>query len=241
MTVTTAGPAADAGALTLLGRLLPAGTAVVEAFDDALPAPLFPQELAALGNAVAKRRAEFMTARRCAREALGRLGIGPVAIPSGPRREPLWPDGIVGTITHCAGYRAAAIARAGQLTTIGIDAEPHEPLPDGVLDSITLAEERRHLRQLAAQRPGVHWDRLLFSIKESVFKAWYPLTGRWLDFTEATVTISAQRETFHAWLLVPGPVVGGVEVGGFGGRWLVGRGLVLTGIAVPARQPAYAA
>ncbi|MEV4135144.1 4'-phosphopantetheinyl transferase superfamily protein [Dactylosporangium sp. NPDC049742] len=239
MTVTAAGPAGT-GARTLLGSLLPAGTAVVEAFDDALPAPLFPQELAALGNAVAKRRAEFMTGRRCAREALGRLGFGPVAIPAGPRREPVWPAGVVGTITHCAGYRAAAVARAGHLTTVGIDAEPHAPLPDGVLDSITLVEERRHLRQLDGQRPGVHWDRLLFSIKESVFKAWYPLTGRWLDFTEATVTIAPQRETFHAWLLVPGPVVGGVEVAGFAGRWLVDRGLVLTSIAVPARQPSYA-
>jgi 4'-phosphopantetheinyl transferase EntD len=239
MTVTTAGPATPA-ALTLLGRLLPAGAAVVEAFDDTRPAPLYPQELAALGNAVAKRRAEFMTARRCAREALGRLGFDPVAIPSGPRREPVWPAGVVGTITHCAGYRAAAVARAEDLSTIGIDAEPHEPLPEGVLDSITLVEERRHLRQLDAQRPGVHWDRLLFSIKESVFKAWYPLTASWLDFTEATVTISPQRETFHAWLLVPGPVVGGVEVAGFSGRWLVERGLVLTSIAVPARQPAFA-
>ncbi|GAA2645361.1 4'-phosphopantetheinyl transferase superfamily protein [Dactylosporangium fulvum] len=224
----------------MIEQLLPAGVSAVEAFDDTRPAPLFPEEQALLGNAVAKRRDEFATARRCAREALGALGFPPAPITAGPRREPRWPGGVVGAITHCAGYRAAVVARDEEFTTLGVDAEPHGPLPDGVLDSISLPAERRQLDRLHRELPAVYWDRLLFSVKESVFKAWYPLTHRWLDFHEAAVTLLPEREAFDARLLVPGPVVGGVTVTGFTGRWLVGRGLILTGIAVPARQPAFA-
>ncbi|GAA3453673.1 4'-phosphopantetheinyl transferase family protein [Dactylosporangium matsuzakiense] len=222
----------------MIKGLFPTGVAAVEAFDDATPAPLYPEESALLGNAVAKRRDEFATARRCARQALGLLGHSPGPIMAGPRREPLWPAGVTGAITHCAGYRAAVVARAGEFSTLGVDAEPHGPLPDGILETIAGPAERQHLALLRRRHPAVHWDRLVFSAKETVFKAWYPLTERWLDFDEATVTFDAGRATFAARLLVPGPVVGGIELGGFSGRWLVGRGLLVTGIAVAALRPA---
>ena len=76
--------------------------------------------------------------RTCARIALGRLGLPPAPLLSGPKREPLWPDGVVGSITHCDGYRAVAVARADQLASIGIDAEPHAELPAGILARIAL-------------------------------------------------------------------------------------------------------
>jgi 4'-phosphopantetheinyl transferase EntD len=136
-------------------------------------------------------------------------------------------------MTHCAGYRAAALARERDLLTIGIDAEVHEALPDGVLDLVSIAAERTRQRQLAAEEPGVCWDRLLFSAKEAVYKAWYPLTRAWLDFAEADVTLDVSGR-FTAALLVPGPVVEGREVTGFSGRWLVRDGLLLAAIAVPA-------
>ena len=69
----------------------------------------------------------------------------------GAKREPLWPAGVVGSITHCDGYRAAAVARATDLATVGIDAEPHEPLPDGVLAAIALPAEPP--RAARARRP----------------------------------------------------------------------------------------
>ena len=68
--------------------------------------------------------------------------------------------------------------------------------------------------------PGTCWDRLLFSAKESVYKAWFPLTRRWLGFEEADITIDPADGTFTARLLVPAPVAGGSPLTGFTGRWL---------------------
>ncbi|MEV0425895.1 4'-phosphopantetheinyl transferase superfamily protein [Micromonospora sp. NPDC050495] len=222
----------------MIEELLPAGVAAAEAYDDPAEARLLPAEEALVGGAVEKRRREFTTGRHLARRALAELGVPPVALLAGPRREPRWPDGTVGSITHCAGYRAAVAARAGTLLSTGIDAEPNEPLPAGVLDSIALPEERSRVAELLRREPAVRWDRLLFSIKESVYKAWYPLTGRWLDFEEADVTVDPAAGTFRARLLVPPPALpDGRPLGGFTGRWLARRGLVLAAIAVPVAGP----
>ncbi|MGW6460100.1 4'-phosphopantetheinyl transferase family protein, partial [Streptomyces sp. NPDC055078] len=122
-------------------------------------------------------------------------------------------------------------------SAIGIDAEPNGPLPDGVLRQVALPAEEDRLGALATGDPAVHWDRLLFSAKESVFKTWYPLTGRELDFREAELTFDPAGGTFSARLLVPGPVVGGRSVDTFTGRWTAGNGLVVTAIALPAPAP----
>ncbi len=213
----------------MIEEIVPSTVAAVEAFDDPPHATLYPQEEAVIARAVDKRRREFTTARHCARTAMAALGLPPAPIVPGPRGAPGWPAGVVGSITHCAGYRAAAIAHGRDLSTIGIDAEMHEALPQGVLDLVSIAAERARLRRLAADEPGVCWDRLLFSAKESVYKAWYPLTERWLDFAEADVELAASGR-FTARLVVPGPVTG------FEGRWLIRDGLVLTAIAVPASE-----
>ena len=217
----------------MLERILPPPVAVVTATGDR-DAELFPEEEAALGNAVEKRRREFVTARACAREALARLGMAAQPVPAGARGEPLWPPGVVGSITHCTGYRACAVARASELRTIGVDAEANDALPPGVLGDIALPEERRWIAAAAAAEPGTSWDRLLFSIKESIYKAWFPLAGSWLGFEDATVTLDRERGTFAARLLVPGPLLDGRRLEGFGGRWLAAEGLLLSAIAVSA-------
>jgi len=78
----------------------------------------------------------------------------------------------------------------------------------------------------------VCWHRLLFSAKESVYKAWFPLTGRWLGFEEAAVDFDPVQRTFTARLLVEGPVVNGTELTSFEGRWLVSNGLVAAAIVI---------
>ncbi|MCK2241247.1 MULTISPECIES: 4'-phosphopantetheinyl transferase superfamily protein [unclassified Crossiella] len=210
----------------MLEKILPPGIAVAEAFGDPPEAVLFPEEEALLGRSVEKRRREFTTVRHCARRALAELGRPAVPLLRGERGAPIWPAGIVGSMTHCDGYRAAAVAEDRAVQTIGIDAEPHAPLPEGVLDAVSLPAERDWLSALSRREPGVHWDRLLFSAKESVYKAWFPLARRWLGFEEARLTVDPSAGSFRADLLVPGPVEG------FSGRWLVADGLVVTTIAV---------
>jgi 4'-phosphopantetheinyl transferase EntD len=73
---------------------------------------------------------------------------------------------------------------------------------------------------------------MLFCAKETVYKAWFPLTGRWLGFEEADITLDPAAGTFTARLLVPGPEIDGRELTAFGGRWLARRGLIVTAICV---------
>jgi 4'-phosphopantetheinyl transferase EntD len=218
----------------MIEAILPAAVAVAEARDDETPVELFPAEEAIIARAVPKRRAEFATGRGCAHRALAALGAAPGPVAAGERGEPLWPDGVVGTISHCKGYRGCAVARTAELATIGIDAETHAPLPDGLLPDLANAEEIEALAALGRADPSIHWDRLLFSAKETVYKAWYPLAERWLGFEDAVLTIDPAERTFAARLLVPGPTLAGAEVRGFEGRWLVAEGLILSAIAVAA-------
>jgi 4'-phosphopantetheinyl transferase EntD len=218
----------------VIAEILPPPVAAVEAFEDPPGATLFPEEEAAMARAVPRRRGEFAAGRACARAALAQLGLPAAPILPGPRGAPQWPPGVVGTITHCDGYRASAVAHARDVLTLGLDAEPDGPLPGGVLDAVSLAEERDRLPGLAAAAPHVPWDRLLFCAKEAVYKAWFPLAGRWLGFEEAAITFAPDAGTFTARLLVPGPAVGGGPLDGFSGRWLARGGLLLAAIAVPA-------
>lgn len=217
----------------MIDDLLP-GAVVVTASDDDPAAVLAPAEEPAVARAVASRRAEFTTGRVCARTALARLGRPTDAVPVGERRAPCWPDGVVGAITHCAGFRAAAVAWRAQVRSLGLDAEPHGPLPDGVLDAVTDAGERAVLADLARTHPDVAWDKVLFSAKESVYKAWFPLTHRWLGFEDARLT-PAPDGTFAASIRIEGAEVDGVVLTSFEGRWAVRDGLVVTAVAVPAR------
>ncbi len=218
----------------MIEEILPPEVAAAEAFDDAASAVLFPAEEAAIARAVPKRRSEFATGRACARAALAKLGLPPSPIVPGPRGAPQWPAGVVGSITHCAGYRASAVAHLTDVAGIGLDAEPNAPLPDGVLERIAVAQERAWLPELAAAVPGVSWDRLLFCAKESVYKAWFPLTRRWLGFEQAVITVDPQAGAFTAELLEPAEALDGRRLAGFAGRWLARDGLVLTAITVSA-------
>jgi 4'-phosphopantetheinyl transferase EntD len=218
----------------MIEEILPPEVVAVDTREELLDVELFPQERAALGEAVEKRRREFVTARACARRALAELGLPPSPIANGERGEPLWPEGVVGSITHCAGYRACALGRSHELLGVGIDAEPNQPLPDGVLGQIARAEERPWLAALARTQPAVSWDRLLFCAKEAVYKVWFPLARCWLGFEDATLTFDPVERTFCARLLRPWPDTG-VSLGrSLEGRWLAREGLVLAAIALPS-------
>lgn len=190
-------------------------------------APVHPDEAPFVAHAVAGRRREFVSARACARRALAELGIGPVAIVPGDRREPQWPPGVVGSLTHCPGYRGAAVARRAEIAGLGIDVEPNEVLPGGVLEIVSIWQERGLLRELVQDDPKVCWDRLLFSAKESVYKAWFPLTRRRLGFLDLEVHIEPAAASFTIRLPggEPGDVRGWAER--LSGGWTVDGGLLM--------------
>jgi 4'-phosphopantetheinyl transferase EntD len=196
-------------------------------------APL-PEEEPLIAKSVAKRRNEFITVRHCARIALGELGVPPTPILKGDKGEPCWPDGVVGSLTHCAGYRGAVVGRSASVRSVGIDAEPHDVLPQGVLDSISLPAERSEIpRKMPA---SLHWDRILFCAKEATYKAWFPLTKRWLGFEDAHITFEADGSEsaggFVSQILIDGSALAGPPLTSLRGRWSVDRGLVLTAIVL---------
>src|ERR1700740_1436258 len=130
---------------TLLSDVLPGaanGLAAAELYDDPPGLAPLPEEEPLIAKSVAKRRNEFITVRHCARIALGELGFPPVPILKGDKGEPCWPGGVVGSLTHCTGYRGAVVGRSAAVRSVGIDAEPHDVLPAGVLAASSLAAER---------------------------------------------------------------------------------------------------
>lgn len=215
----------------MIERILPSWVVSVAARRDPAEAVLFPEEEEFVVRAVDKRRREFATVRWCARRALATLGLPPVPILPGEAGAPGWPDGVVGSMTHCDGYRAAAVARERDADALGIDAEPHSPLPEGVLEAIARDEERELLWKLTRSSPDLCWDRLLFSAKESVYKAWFPANRRWLGFEDASVTLDSDG-SFVARILVPD-----AKCRELTGTWLVADGLVATAIAVARYRP----
>ena len=232
----------------LLAGLLPPTVAAAESTSRSGAAPgLFPAEEAALRTAGPRRRAEFAAGRSCARAALATLGVPAGPILPGPAGQPLWPAGMTGSITHCAGYQACAVARTTDVAAIGIDAEPDAPLPAGLIERIATAPERAWIsRQEAAAAPApppsaappspaphaVCWDRLLFSAKEAACKLWYPLTGQWPGFRDVAIGL-AVTGSFTARLPGPGPAGGDRRVTRMAGRWRARDGLIITAIVWP--------
>ena len=224
---------------TLMPSVLPAAgpaaanLASAELYADPPGLAPMPEEEPLIARSVAKRRNEFITVRHCARLALSELGFPPVPILKGEKGEPCWPAGVVGSITHTAGYRGAVVGLAGAVRSLGVDAEPHDVLPDGVLDAISLPAERSEIAALPA---GLHWDRILFCAKEATYKAWFPLTKRWLGFEDAHITFtvgeSGSAGGFESTILIDGDTLSGPPLSTLTGRWSVDRELVLTAITL---------
>lgn len=204
-----------------LAGLFPPGTAVAALVIADNREPPLPAEAAAVSGAIPRRQAEFAAGRAAARAALRALGHAPVAIPSGPQRQPLWPAGIGGSIAHAAGLAVAALRRGGPL---GIDIEPDQGLDADLWPLICTPEERAALP--VADR-GAHVRRV-FAAKEAVFKAQFPVTGAMLGFDDVTVRLTAAGFVAR-FARQTGPFAAGQELPG---RLVRAQGLILTGVSL---------
>ena len=153
-------------------------------------AKLLPAELEITSGMVEKRRTEFRHGRYCARTAMQQLGVAPAAIAKGPDREPVWPSGIIGSITHTGSAAAAVVAKSTDLAALGLDMELTEPLTADLISMICLPEEN-------PDKDGTR-GKLLFSIKESIYKCLFPLINEYVDFLEMEVVLEEATMTFSA-------------------------------------------
>jgi 4'-phosphopantetheinyl transferase EntD len=216
----------------MIELILPADVESQECFDEASGGVLFPEEEKIIAHAVESRRRQYAAVRCCARACLARLGYARVPILPGVGGAPTWPAGVLGSMTHCAGYAAAAVGPLSRISAIGIDAEPDAPLPEGVLDLVATPAERDRLAVTQLEPDSPNWDRLLFSAKEAVYKAWFPLTGEWLDHEEVEILFDPQDGTFAALLSRDGLIVHGRQVRCLHGRWVRKRGILLTAVVL---------
>ena len=218
----------------------------VSVSTDAAPGLPLPDELAAmtlpddLRGAADARRRSFLEGRHCAARALERLAPGrqPAAVVIGAGGAPVWPHGIVGSITHTHGFASAAVAWRTRVRRLGIDAEA--VMSDETARAVgpLVARPQEIERVLSATR----WPRavamtLVFSAKESVFKCLFPSVGRRFDPLDAEVDrVTPSGRDFSVRLLVdlaPTVRAGASLVGHF----VVDGGLVHTGVAIGAGDP----
>jgi 4'-phosphopantetheinyl transferase EntD len=148
---------------------------------------LSPTDHANLAGASPLRVREFATGRLCAKQALRHLGIEPDTIGTGPHREPIWPAGVVGSISHTSGFCCAAVSTAWQ--GLGVDTQRLGNIL--TLDQarrICSYDERRRLSALSSdeQQLALH---IIFSAKESSFKAVFPLIRRFFGFADISLEI----------------------------------------------------
>ena len=142
-----------------------------------------------LRRAAAKRQLEFLAGRLCAREALNALTGEPHVPAIGDSKAPRWPAGTVGSITHSGDLAAALVAREEHWRGIGQDAEAllDETRAERLAPQILTPAERHWREGLPAERRG-EFVTLAFSLKESLFKALFPLVGVRFYFQDAELT-----------------------------------------------------
>ncbi|GAA5442183.1 hypothetical protein Misp06_00352 [Microbulbifer sp. NBRC 101763] len=147
-----------------------------------------------------KRKSEFLAGRYCAQQALNHYGYQNIDIPIGQDRSPQWPKGVIGSITHAGNRAVCAISR--QSVGLGIDYEL--PVTDKTANEISnlIVSEKEKLLLSNSGLPYANWLTLIFSIKESLFKALYPKVKQYFDFLDAEVfSIDHVQQTISLKLL----------------------------------------
>lgn len=174
-----------------------------------------------LGNAVPSRMAEFAAGRRAARQAMAQLGVSPQAIPHKGDRAPQWPNGVTGSISHCAELCVAVIGASAHWDGLGVDIEMDHALDRALWPEIMRPEELDHLAPLDdAVAEGMALA--TFVVKEAVYKAQYATSHMLLGFDRLHVTLT---DTAFA-ATVMGDVPGYPQGTLLTGRWVRAGGYI---------------
>ncbi len=170
---------------------------VQSVFSESLPAnvDLYPEEVRFTAQMVERRLQEFQHGRSCARLALSMLGQPPGPVGRGKHREPLWPAGFIGSISHAGSHAAAAVAATDLFLGIGLDMEFADPIEDSLIASICRPGE---IDCVDDGEDIGYRAKLLFSIKESIYKCVWPLIRQFVDFTEIEVRLVDDSDRYEA-------------------------------------------
>lgn len=217
----------------MIGSLFPPGVCVATG-ATAEGEPLHPDEAELARTMGPARQREFAAGRACARRAMLELGAPDGPVLRGLRRMPLFPAGVVGSITHTSGFCAAAVARSASFAGAGLDAERDEALSERAAARICTPGELAALRTLPRRSPE-RWAAVVFSAKETLYKAYFPLTGFFIGFRDAQIELFPEADDagrFEARLLRhDAPDAAGQRQ--FAGRYAIDGTRVVTGLVIP--------
>jgi 4'-phosphopantetheinyl transferase EntD len=215
-----------------LSELFPPGALAAELRKPGDLEALLPDERQYHAGAVQKRAQEFAAGRMCAHRLLAEFGIVDFPVKVAADRQPVWPDALVGSITHTTGFCAAVVASKKSLSAIGIDSEIAASVKAQLWRGICTPSETAWLRSLPEAEQAAAAT-LIFSAKEAFYKCQYPLLGERLGFHDASVE--------PAWGFGGGTFT--IHLNGIAlprhaslplkGRYLFHEQFVTTGIALP--------
>lgn len=223
---------------------------------------LLDDEAAAISQAILSRRQQYAAGRLCVRRSLAqldpdaRVGFESFALCNDDERVPVFPAGIVGTITHTKWWAAAAVARTNQVRSVGLDIEPSTPLKANLFSHVMTAPELETFAAIPddaneadpaneADDPGdganddettplAHQRgrlaKLLFSAKECAYKCQFMISRQFYGFHGMRVELDLERNTFDAiYLRDAAPFVTGDVLRG---RFLFDHGYVMTSMVL---------
>jgi len=156
---------------------------------------LFAQEQELIQKAVDKRRREFAAGRACAREALGSIGLSPMPILRNEAGAPVWPDGILGAISHSHTWAGAAVTRLPDLCGIGLDIETIQRVNPGI-GHMVLTQQETDIHAALPDTEKQQFLALVFSAKEALYKCLSPLSAQRIGFKDAIVR-RTEKEKFE--------------------------------------------
>jgi 4'-phosphopantetheinyl transferase EntD len=211
--------------------LFPPEVSVAAVDARCLQASILPAEAPAIGGAVEARQREFAAGRAAARQAMASFGLGDQPVTMGADRAPIWPKGVVGSISHTRTYCAAVAACDDRVQSLGLDLETDTPLEAALWEEICTPEETAWLVAQPESCRG-RLAKLIFSAKECAYKCQYPLTGQFLSFHDARVDFNLRDCTFEVAFtrdIMP------AQANGWRGKYLRESGLLVVGMML--RQP----
>lgn len=211
---------------SLVELLYPKNVIAFEAVSDVPPDVLLSAERDCVSHSSPARVREFAAGRFCARAGIVKLGLKPIAIVRGADRAPIWPSGVVGSISHTEGYCVAVVAQESQLASIGVDVERLGRMTSSVRKLTMRTEENDTLHRLDERMKQLA-STAIFSAKESFYKCQHALTGEWIDFDQVCVTLGAGAFKLE----ICDPPQRLAHLRSWAGRFVVRQDVVITAIA----------
>lgn len=209
--------------VSAFGTILPLDSQVEKTYAHWLPA--------GMKDVATVRQQEFIAGRFCAVQAAKQIGHELSKLPVASTREPVWPDGLKGSITHSKQLAIGCVSLSENLESIGIDAE--EMIKPGLRKDIekTIANDvELFLLEKTLPEMGLT---ILFSAKESLYKALFPLVRTFIDFKEVVLTeLDSEKMTFVLELKTSNPKLVS-HLGTYHGSYKIMGETIVTVVYIP--------